>query len=99
MNRPVAKGLCQRRERSFLCGDGRLVAMSQGNMGCPHEEGEDFPHGEDCPFVPSGRGSKAATGGTDTMAKERPRATAAVRTGPRSSWSELRAAGTPGQTG
>ncbi len=23
------------------------VAMSEGNMGCPHEEGEDFPVGED----------------------------------------------------
>jgi hypothetical protein len=28
----------------------KQVAMSQGTMGCPHEEGEDFPHGEDCPF-------------------------------------------------
>ena len=31
----------------------KQVAMSQGNMGCPHEEGEDFPHGEDCPFCVS----------------------------------------------
>jgi len=23
-----------------------------GNLGCPHEEGEDFPVGEDCPFCP-----------------------------------------------
>ena len=30
----------------------RVVAMSDGNMGCPHEEGQDFPHGEDCPFCP-----------------------------------------------
>jgi hypothetical protein len=26
--------------------------MSEGNMGCPHEEGEDFSVGEDCPFCP-----------------------------------------------
>ena len=30
----------------------KSVAMSEGNMGCPHEEGEDFPVGEDCPFCP-----------------------------------------------
>jgi SEC-C motif len=33
----------------FLQHGVKQVAMSQGNMGCPHEEGEDFPHGEDCP--------------------------------------------------
>ena len=36
----------------FLQHGVKQVAMSQGNMGCPHEEGEDFPHGEDCPFCP-----------------------------------------------
>jgi hypothetical protein len=30
----------------------KRVAMSQGNMGCPHEEGKDFPLGGDCPFCP-----------------------------------------------
>lgn len=30
----------------------KSVAMADRNMGCPHEEGEDFPHGEDCPFCP-----------------------------------------------
>ena len=30
----------------------KRVVASQGNMGCPHEEGEDFPPGEDCPFCP-----------------------------------------------
>jgi len=30
----------------------KSVAMSDGNMGCPHEEGPDFPVGEDCPFCP-----------------------------------------------
>lgn len=32
------------------------VAMSKGNMGCPHEEGADFAVGEDCPFCPFWRG-------------------------------------------
>jgi hypothetical protein len=28
------------------------VVATDRNMGCPHEEGEDFPVGEDCPFCP-----------------------------------------------
>lgn len=36
------------------------VAMSQGNMGCPHEEGEDFPMGEVCPFCPFWRGKQGS---------------------------------------
>jgi len=28
----------------------KSVAVSEGNMGCPHEEGEDFLEGTDCPF-------------------------------------------------
>jgi hypothetical protein len=31
----------------FLHHGVRQVAMTQGNMGCPHEEGEGFPQGED----------------------------------------------------
>ena len=43
----------QREIKEFFLQHGvKQVAMSQGNMGCPHEEGEDFPHGEDCPFCP-----------------------------------------------
>jgi SEC-C motif len=41
----------------------KSIAMSDGNMGCPHEEGPDFPTGEDCPFCPfwkGKQGSKAA---------------------------------------
>ena len=33
--------------------------VSDGNMGCPHEEGEDFPDGEDCPFWKGKQGSEA----------------------------------------
>jgi hypothetical protein len=37
--------------RDFLTQHGvRQVALSQGNLRCSHEEGEDFPQGEDCPF-------------------------------------------------
>jgi hypothetical protein len=28
------------------------LAISEGNIGCPHEEGEDFPMGEDRPSCP-----------------------------------------------
>jgi hypothetical protein len=38
----------------------RSVAMSEGNLGCPHEEGEDFPEGEDCPFCPSWAGKQGS---------------------------------------
>lgn len=36
------------------------VVTSDGNMGCPHEEGEDFPEGEDCPFCPFWRGKQGS---------------------------------------
>jgi hypothetical protein len=36
------------------------VAASEGNMGCPHEEGEDFPVGEDCPFCPFWKGKQGS---------------------------------------
>jgi hypothetical protein len=36
------------------------VAMTEGNMGCPHEEGEDFPVGEDCPFCPFWKGKQGS---------------------------------------
>jgi hypothetical protein len=44
----------------FLQHGVQQVAMSQGNMGCPHEEGEDFPHGEDCPFCPFWKGKQGS---------------------------------------
>ena len=31
---------------------------TDGNIGCPHEAGEDFPAGEDCPFCPAWRGKQ-----------------------------------------
>jgi SEC-C motif len=38
----------------------KSVAMSEGNMGCPHEEGEDFSFGEDCPFCPFWAGKQGS---------------------------------------
>ncbi len=38
----------------------KRVGMSEGNMGCPHEEGEDFPKGEDCPFCPFWKGKQGS---------------------------------------
>jgi hypothetical protein len=49
----------------FLQHGVQQVAMSQGNMGCPHEEGEDFPLGEDCPFCPFWKRNKEATKRSD----------------------------------
>ena len=38
----------------------KSVATSVGNMGCPHEEGEDFPDGEDCPSCPFWAGKQGS---------------------------------------
>ena len=51
----------QRELASFLEEHGvASVSMSDGNMGCPHEEGEDFPVGEDCPFCPWWKGKQGS---------------------------------------
>jgi len=38
----------------------KSMAMSNGNMGCPHEEGSDFPVGDDCPFCPFWKGKQGS---------------------------------------
>lgn len=38
----------------------RHMGMSPGNIGCPHEEGEDFPVGGDCPFCPWWKGKQGS---------------------------------------
>ena len=51
----------QREMEGFFAGHGvRSVAVSEGNMGCPHEEGEDFPEGTDCPFCPFWAGKQGS---------------------------------------
>jgi hypothetical protein len=51
----------QREMKDFFQQHGvKSVAMTEGNMGCPHEEGEDFPQGEDCPFCPFWKGKQGS---------------------------------------
>jgi hypothetical protein len=39
--------------RAFFAKHGvKRVVMTDGVLGCPHEEGQDFPLGEECPFCP-----------------------------------------------
>lgn len=41
------------------------VAMADGIIGCPHEEGVDYPMGESCPHCPYWRGRDRWTGELD----------------------------------
>lgn len=36
------------------------VVVTDGVIGCPHEEGIDFPEGEDCPFCPFWEGKQGS---------------------------------------
>lgn len=38
----------------------KSVVATDRNMGCPHEEGEDFPEGGDCPFCPFWKGKQGS---------------------------------------
>jgi len=44
----------------FLQHGVNTVTVSEGNMGCVHEEGLDFPHGKDCPFCPFWKGKQGS---------------------------------------
>lgn len=51
----------QREIQEFFHDHGvKAVAMTDRNMGCPHEEGEDFPEGGDCPFCPYWKGKQGS---------------------------------------
>jgi hypothetical protein len=41
------------------------VAMVDGILGCPHEEGIDYPEGEICPHCPYWAGRSRSTGKTN----------------------------------
>jgi hypothetical protein len=36
----------------------KSVVITDGVIGCPHEEGIDYPLGEDCPFCPFWKGKQ-----------------------------------------
>ena len=38
----------------------KSVIKSDDNLGCPHEEGRDFPSGKDCPFCPYWAGKQGS---------------------------------------
>jgi hypothetical protein len=38
----------------------RSVVATSRNLGCPHEEGVDFPHGGDCPHCPFWKGRQGS---------------------------------------
>ena len=51
----------------FLARHGvRTVTITPVVLGCPHEEGKDFPEGEDCPHCPFWAG-KQGSGGDDSL--------------------------------
>jgi len=51
----------QRELQAFFQQHGvKQVAATEGNMGCPHEEGEDFPVGGHCPFCPFWKGKQGS---------------------------------------
>jgi len=51
----------QRQMQEFFKKHGvKSVVATDRNMGCPHEEGQDFPHGEDCPFCPFWKGKQGS---------------------------------------
>jgi len=49
----------------------RSVVVTDGIVGCPHEEGTDFPVGEDCPQCPFWRGKQGSASSNDERLKSR----------------------------
>lgn len=49
----------QKEVADFIKANGaNSVVITDGIIGCPHEEGIDFPLGEDCPYCPFWRGKQ-----------------------------------------
>ena len=59
--------------RAFFARHGvKNVVATNSNMGCPHEEGQDFPSGQDCPFCPfwAGKQGSAQRDDIDDLGEE-----------------------------
>jgi len=50
----------------------KSILVGSGNVGCTHEEGLDFPVGEDCPFCPSWKGKQGSIGQRDESRNDEP---------------------------
>ena len=51
----------EREMNAFFRANGvRTKLTVPGVFGCPHEEGEDFPEGDDCPFCPFWKGKQGS---------------------------------------
>jgi len=49
----------QRQVADFIAAHrARSVVVTEGIIGCPHEEGIDFPSGQECPYCPFWRGKQ-----------------------------------------
>ena len=47
----------------------KRVVVTDGNMGCPHEEAIDFPIGKDCPYCPFWQGKQGTARGKGYQVK------------------------------
>ena len=45
----------------------QTVVQTDGVLGCPHEEGIDFPEGQECPYCPFWRGKQGIVVKKETM--------------------------------
>ena len=49
----------------------KSVIVTDGLIGCPHEEGIDYPEGKSCPQCPTGRGATVSPASASTETRTR----------------------------
>jgi hypothetical protein len=76
----------------------RSVVVTEGIIGCPHEEGIDFPSGQECPYCPFWRGKQPDVKtsvfsmegrGRQTLKPDKSAVVMAVATYTREQWNRL----------
>lgn len=90
----------QQQVADFIATHGaKSVVVTEGIIGCPHEEGIDFPSGQECPYCPFWRGKQPDAKGSGFGIERHGRPTAkpdksavimAVATYTREQWDRLR---------